>query len=42
MLFVAGEIFVWILISFVVGIDVGWAAHARRTGAANPVRRRIR
>jgi hypothetical protein len=43
MLFVAGEIFVWILLAFIVGIGVGWAARSRRTGSTSrAVRRRFR
>ncbi len=41
MLFVAGEIVVWIVLSFVVGIAVGWAARSRRAGSTS-TRRRIR
>ncbi len=42
MLFVAGEIFVWILLAFVVGIGVGWAARSRRSGSTSSTRRRFR
>lgn len=34
MMFVAGEIFVWMLLSFVLGIGIGWAARSRRAGGA--------
>ncbi len=43
MLFVAGEIFVWMAIAFVLGIGVGWAARGRRgTRTARATRRRFR
>jgi|GEM_PF-6333383 len=40
MLFVAGEIFVWMAIAFVIGIGVGYAAHARRGARAARTTRR--
>ncbi len=42
MLFVAGEIFVWMLVAFVVGIGVGWAARSRKGSSTQANRRRFR
>lgn len=40
MMFVAGEIFLWMLLSFVLGIGIGWAARSRRAGGATRTSRR--
>ncbi len=40
MVYVAGQIFLWMMLAFALGIAVGWVAHGRRGGATRPRTRR--
>lgn len=42
MMFVAGQIFAWMALAFVIGVAVGWAAHVRRGGRTTTTKRRFR